>query len=80
MTITLYDNETGDELGTIGRDQLNFLVEQLEEETSEDQDYWLRAETLDLLEERGGDRALIALLRKVLGDREGFEIRWEGEE
>lgn len=76
MTIRLYDSESGADLGPITEEQLQFLVDQLEEETPEDQDYWLRAETLDLLESRGADAGLLALLREAMADRDGFEIRW----
>jgi hypothetical protein len=30
-----------------------------------------------MLGERGGSEALMSLLRGALGDREGFEIRWQ---
>ena len=66
----------GAELGEIGKEQLQFLIDHLEEENPEDQDYWLRAETLELLENRGADAGLMALLRQAMGEREGFEIRW----
>ena len=36
--IKLYDNETDDMVGTINLKQLGFLVEQLEEESTEDRD------------------------------------------
>ena len=77
MAIRLFDNETGTELGTISETQLQFLVDQLEEETANDQDYYLIPRTLDLLEQRGADTELMGLLRAALGEREGFEIRWE---
>ena len=80
MTIRLYDNDSGATLGTVSEEQLQFLVDQLEEETSKDRDYYLQAETLELLEGRGADAALIGLLRRALGDRDGVEIRWEREE
>ena len=76
MAIKVYDSDTGADLGPITEEQLQFLVDQLEEETAEVQDYWLRAETIDLLESRGADAGLLALLRDAIGDREGFEIRW----
>ncbi len=77
MAIRLFDNETGTELGTISEAQLQFLVDQLEEETSDDQDYYLIPRTLDLLEQRGADSEMMGLLRGALGERDGFEIRWE---
>ena len=74
--IQLYDKETGASLGTITEEQLQFLVDELEEESSEDQDYYINEPTLDAFEEAGADPALVALLRKALGEREEMEIRW----
>ncbi len=76
MTITLYDNYSGAALGTLAEEQLRFLIDQLEEETSDDQDYYLNPGTLELLERRDADPELLAMLRKALGDKEGIEIRW----
>ncbi len=77
MTIKLYDNDSGAELGTLTEEELQFLIDQLEEETPEDQDYYLNAATLDLLAERGDQGALVDRLRQAMGDREGLEVRWE---
>lgn len=74
--IQLYDKESGAPLGGITEAQLQYLVEQLEEETPGDQDYYVNAATVDLFEEQGADPALVALLRKGLGEREEMEIRW----
>ena len=72
----LINAETGTVIGEISDDQLEFLVEQLEEEDSQDQDYFLDLETIDLLEEAGADDALITLLRRALGSSEGIDVRW----
>jgi hypothetical protein len=72
----LINAETGTVIGEISDDQLEFLVEQLEEEDSQDQDYFLDLETIDLLEETGADDALITLLRRALGSSEGIDVRW----
>ena len=77
MAVTLYDNDSDAVIGTISESDLKFLIDNLEEETSDDQDYYLRPETVALLEERGGSDELIQLLRSALGDREGLEIRWQ---
>jgi hypothetical protein len=74
--VTLYDNETGRVIGAIDEAQLKFLVDQLEEESSEDQDYYLTVDTLEMLEQRGADSGLLATLRAALGGREDLEIRW----
>lgn len=74
--IEIRDAETDAVIGTLTEAQLTFLVEQLEEETADDQDYYLNRETLDLLEEAGGDAELVALLRGAMGNREEMEVRW----
>jgi len=74
--IQLYDKETGASLGTITEEQLQFLADQLEEESPEDRDYYINEPTLDAFEEAGAAPALLALLRKALGEREEMEIRW----
>ena len=74
--IELQDKDTGAPIGTISETQLQFLIDQLEEESVEDQDYYINEATLDLFEERGADPALVSLLRKALGGRSEMEIRW----
>lgn len=74
--IELHDAERGTRLGTISDEQLQFLVEALEEESLEDKDYYISADTIDMLEEDGADRQLLELLRGALGGREGMDVRW----
>jgi hypothetical protein len=75
--IQLYDVENGAPLGAITDAQLQFLVDRLEEESPEDRDYYINQATVDAFEEDGADPALVALLRKALGEREEMEIRWK---
>lgn len=74
--VQLYDNQSGNLIGTISAAQLRYLIDQLEEEDSEDQDYYIDRATLDWFDEHGVDPALFTLLREALGDRDGMEIRW----
>jgi len=74
--IELRDKETGRVLGPITEDQLQFLVDQLEEESATDTDYYLNSATLDMFAENAIDPQLLALLREALGDREEMEIEW----
>ena len=55
---------------------MQYLVDQLEEESRDDQDYYINTTTLDLFEERGADKALVGLLRSALKGRTEMEIRW----
>jgi processive 1,2-diacylglycerol beta-glucosyltransferase len=77
--IRLFDAETDEPLGTITEAQLEFLMDEMEEESSIDRDYYINGATIDMLEERGADPELITLLREALGDRDEMEVRWEGE-
>lgn len=69
--------DTGDEIGTITDKQLAFLVEQLEEEHEEDEDYYIDRDTLELLSDNGADPELLAILEKGLGDDDDMDIAWE---
>ena len=74
--IHLEDKDTGAPIGTISEEQLQYLVDQLEEESRDDQDYYINTTTVDLFEERGADKTLVKLLRTALGGRTEMEIRW----
>ena len=78
--IRIYNSDTGELIGEISEGQLEFLIEQLEEEAEEEESYYVDIATLDYLEENGADEELLALLHKALGDQEGIEIRIEEEE
>jgi hypothetical protein len=74
--IELRDAERDTRLGTISDQQLKFLVDALEEESTQDQDYYISADTIDMLESEGADAELVGLLRRALADRDGMDIRW----
>ncbi len=74
--IELREKETGSLIGKIGEDQLQFLIDQLEEESSEDVDYYINRDTLDMFEEEGIDKSLLEMLRRALGTRDEMEIKW----
>lgn len=75
--IKLKDKDTGLALDSITEGQLKFLIDQLEEESDEDQDYYVNQTTVDLFETAdGADPALIAILRKALNGKEEMEIIW----
>jgi hypothetical protein len=74
--IQLHDTDTGASIGAITEDNLRFLIDQLEEESGEDQDYYINEPTLDIFEKGGADTALLSLLRSALNGRTEMEIRW----
>lgn len=74
--IELRDKETGAQLGEITEAQLKFLTDQLEEETSDDRDYYINKATLEMFGGQGADPGLLELLRTALGGREEMELAW----
>ena len=75
--IELYDAESDTLLGSLTDEQFQSLADSLEEESTTDQDYYIDAATIDMLDEEAADPGLIAMLRKALAGREGMDIRWE---
>lgn len=74
--VPLYNDATGVYLGAISHHQLQFLIDQLEEEHEHDTTYFLDQPTLQFLAERGADRELIETLYRALGDADHVEIRY----
>ena len=64
------------QVGEISEEQLDFLVDNLEEEWPEDRDYYINRPMLDTLKQRGADPMLIRLLTEALGDRDEVDILW----
>ena len=63
-------------VGEVSEDHLDFLIDNLEEEWSDDQDYYLNAEMINTLETNGADSALVRLLREALDNKPEIEILW----
>jgi hypothetical protein len=75
--ITLSLKDTGALLGTIDEADLRMLIDQLEEETEEDTDYYITAQTIDLLEKDGASVGLLQLLKTAVGGSEGVDVAWQ---
>ena len=50
---TLHEKESGQVIGRISESDIQFLIDQLEEESSDDRDYYIDEATVDMLEEDG---------------------------
>ena len=74
--VQIFDNQTGAPLGTLSDEQFEFMASRLEEETDEDNDYYLNRTTVDTFEAEGAAPELVAILRRALGSGEEAEIRW----
>ena len=75
--IDIYNNETNELVGTVTEADLKVLLDHLEEESSEDQDYFIDAATIDVLGDGQATEHLLMILRKALGTSDGVEIRWQ---
>ncbi len=75
--VKLYNAETSAPVGEITEGQLQFLIDNLEETSSDDQDYYIDVPTLAMLRSEGADDEMITILAKGLGGRPGYEVRWE---
>jgi processive 1,2-diacylglycerol beta-glucosyltransferase len=64
------------QVGEISEDQLDFLIDNLEEEWPEDRDYYINKTMIEMLKQRGADGGLIRLLTDALGTREEVDILW----
>ena len=74
--IEIRDKGNGRTIGSISDEQLQFLLDQLEEESGSDTDYYVDQDTLEMFEDLGIDPQLLGVLRTALGDRAGMEIEW----
>jgi hypothetical protein len=62
-------------VGAITEKQLDFLVENFDDEFDEDEEYYLSPETMDFLKEQGADGELLSILEKALaGTQDGIDI------
>ena len=75
--IDLYNASTNQLLGSITEADLQVLTDRLEEESTEDKDYYIDAATIDLLGDGRATDHLLNLLRTALGSNEGVDIRWQ---
>ena len=74
--IKVHDKNTNKLIGEINEKQLQFLIDELVEEDSTDQDYYINQDQLDQLEKKGADETLIQMLRDALGKKDDMDIIW----
>ncbi|MCA9835561.1 MAG: hypothetical protein KC422_01540 [Trueperaceae bacterium] len=74
--ITLKNKDTSETIGEITEAQLQFLRDQLEEESLEDNNYWLNRAMLEVLREQGADAELLKLLESAMASKDDIEIEW----
>lgn len=75
--IDIYNNETNQLIGSITEADLEVLTDHLEEESVDDQDYYIDAATIEVIGDGQATEHLLSVLRKALGAAESVEIRWQ---
>ena len=76
MPVHLYNDETGAFVGAIGDADYWILGDQLEEESDDDVNYFINADTCDLLADAGASETMLPMLRTAVGTSDGLEVRW----
>ena len=77
--VTLYDAASNAKVGRITEQQLEALIGWMEEESTEDREYYLTAEDCEIMEEEGIDPTLLEALRAALNGREDMDLRYAKE-
>jgi processive 1,2-diacylglycerol beta-glucosyltransferase len=75
--IDVYDNDTNELIGSITEADLKVLQDHLEEESLDDQDYYIDRATIDVIDDGQATEHLMNVLRKALGTKESIDIRWQ---
>lgn len=77
--IDLYKDEDDKPFAQISEAQLQFLRDELEEESTTDVDYAITTMTLGLFVEDDIDPELLKILEDALGNQDEITIRWARE-
>ena len=75
--IDLYNDSTNQLIGSITDADLKVLMDALEEESSDDRDYYIDRATIDVIGDGRATDHLLKVLRDALGTSDGIDIRWE---
>jgi hypothetical protein len=75
--IDLFNASTNELLGSITDADLKVLVDTLEEESLQDQDYYIDRATIDLIADGRATEHLVGVLRRALADADGVDVRWQ---
>lgn len=74
--VYLYNQTTNDLIGEITEEELQFLIDQMEEESTKDQDYAITAMEIAYFSQHGATSHLIELLNEALADQPEVTILW----
>jgi hypothetical protein len=75
--IDLYNDATNQLLGSITEADLKVLMDALEEESTDDRDYYVDSATIEVIGDGRATEHLLKVLREAVGSSDGIDIRWE---
>jgi hypothetical protein len=75
--VKIFELDTNRFLLELSDDEFSLLAEELEEESLDDDDYYLHISEIEFMEERGNNPELVAKLRTLFEGREDLEIRFQ---
>jgi hypothetical protein len=75
----LFDSAQGKLVGRLNQEQLTALTNYMEEEFSDDTEYYLTSEDCSIMEGQGFDPELVHVLRDALAGRDEMDLRYERE-
>ena len=74
--VYLYNKNTEQLIGEIDENELQFLIDQMEEESTRDQDYSITNMEIAYFSQNGASPHLISLLSEALGEQQEVIILW----
>jgi len=74
--VYLYNQATDELLGEISEDELQFLIDQMEEDSTKDKDYSITRMEIAYFSQNGATPHLINLLTQALGEQQEVIILW----
>jgi processive 1,2-diacylglycerol beta-glucosyltransferase len=74
--VYIYNQATNQLIGEVTEAELQFLIDQMEEESTRDQDYAITSMEINYFSEHGASPHLIELLNQALGDQQEVSIIW----
>lgn len=77
--IVLYNARNNERLGEITEEQLQLLRDQMEEESTDDKDYYINQDTITVLQGAGADSHLLDMLQLAINDTGDADVRWSNE-
>lgn len=74
--VYLYNQSSGDLIGEINEDELQFMIDQMEEESTKDQDYSITSMEIAYFSQNGATPHLISLLNQALANQQEVIVLW----